>query len=135
MHLTFRVSKIDNRIGERTMAQENNMAMAKYIISIFRTQPMVVCSWGYSSPIAIKDGLRFRVNGFRHKGWCEVVYNEGMDTFTFRTIGRDGKAIREFEDVYFDNLVSVIDMTVETGRDSEEQYKARVNSWLGKGIA
>ena len=117
------------------MAQENNMAMAKYIISIFRTQPMVVCSWGYSSPIAIKDGLRFRVNGFRHKGWCEVVYNEGMDTFTFRTIGRDGKAIREFEDVYFDNLVSVIDMTVETGRDSEEQYKARVNSWLEKGIA
>lgn len=117
------------------MAQENDMAMAKYIMSIFRTQPMVVCSWGYNSPIAIKDGLRFRVNGFRHKGWCEVVYNEGMDTFTFRTIGNGGKTIRELTDVYFYTLVSVIDMTVETGQDSEEKYRARVNSWLGKGIA
>lgn len=107
-----------------------DMEMAKYIMRIFRTQPMVVCSWGFNSPIAIKDGLRFRVNGFIFKGWCEVQYNEGMDTFTFRTIGKEGKIIREIEDVYFDNLVSVIDLTVETGRDSEEQYKARVNSWL-----
>ncbi len=112
-----------------------DMSMAKYIMSIFKTQPMVVCSWGFHTPIAIKDGLRFRVNGFRHKGWCEVVYNEGMDTFIFRTIDRKGNTIREIEDVYFDNLVFVIDTTVETGRDSEEQYKERVNSWLGKVIA
>lgn len=112
-----------------------DMSMAKYIMSIFKTQPMVVCSWGFQTPIAIKDGLRFRVNGFRHKGWCEVVYNEGMDTFTFRTINRNGNTLREIEDVYFDNLVSVIDTTVETGRDDEEQYKKRVNSWLGEVIA
>ena len=112
-----------------------DMEMAKYIMSIFKTQPMVVCSWGFNTPIAIKNGLRFRVNGFRHKGWCEVVYNEGMDTFMFRTIDRKGNTIREIEDVYFDNLVIVIDTIVETGGDDEEQYKERVNSWLGKVIA
>lgn len=113
-----------------TQDNEADMAMAKYIMSILRTQPMVVCSWGFRSPIAISNGLRFHVNGFRHKGWCEVEYIDGRDTFTFRTLDSEGKPKYEAEDVYFDNLVSVVDYAVETGRDSEEVYKARVNQWL-----
>ena len=45
-----------------------DMEMAKYIMSILKSQPMVVCSWGLNTPIAIKDGLRDRVNGTRNKG-------------------------------------------------------------------
>lgn len=35
------------------------MEMAKYIMSILRTNLMVVFSWGFHYPIAIKNGLRF----------------------------------------------------------------------------
>ena len=41
------------------------MEMAGYIISILRTQLMVVWSWGFNSPIAIENGVRFKVQGFR----------------------------------------------------------------------
>ena len=109
--------------------------MAQYILNILRTQPMVMCSWGFRSPLVIKNGLRFHVNGFRHRGWCEVVYNEGSDLFSFCTYGIKGKIKHVVEEVFFDNLVNVIDAAVETGRMSDEEYKSKVTKWLKKGVA
>jgi uracil-DNA glycosylase len=37
------------------------MEMAAYILSIFRTQPMIVFSWGFHGTYAIKNGLCFSV--------------------------------------------------------------------------
>ena len=37
------------------------MEMAKYIMQILRSQLMVMWSWGFNSPIAIENGLRFKV--------------------------------------------------------------------------
>ncbi|MCR5193109.1 MAG: hypothetical protein K6D59_07365 [Bacteroidales bacterium] len=112
-----------------------DMDMAKYILCILKTQPNVVCSWGFHSPYVVKNGLRFHVNGFQHRGLCEVVYDEGRDTFTFRTFGKKGVTNYEMEDVYFDNLIEVIDSAVETGKLNEEQYKEKVTEWLEKGVA
>ena len=44
------------------------MEMAKYILSIFRTQPIVVFSWGFHGAYAISNGRRFSVNGYLHQG-------------------------------------------------------------------
>ena len=55
------------------------MEMAKYIMSIFKTQLMVVWSWGFNSPMAVNNGLRFKVQGFKFRGVAEVVYNEGSE--------------------------------------------------------
>lgn len=104
--------------------------MAQYILSILKTQPNVMMSWGFHSAMVIKNGLRFHVNGFQHKGWCEVMYDEGRDTFIFSTFGKGGKVLSVIEDVYFDNLIEVIDSAVETGKMSEEQYKEKVGNWL-----
>lgn len=104
--------------------------MAKYILRILKAQPNVVCSWGFRSPYVVKNGVRFHVNGFLHRGWCEVMYDEGRDTFTFCTFGSDGRVLTVVEDVYFDNLVSVIDYHVETKNDKSEKYKKQVNDWL-----
>ena len=109
--------------------------MARYILNILRTQPNVMMSWGFHSAMIIKNGLRFFVHGFQHKGWCSVVYDEGKDTFTFCTYGIRGNIKYQVEDVYFDNLVEIIDSAVETGRMSNEQYKERVSEWLKKGVA
>ena len=112
------------------MAQTVDTSMAKYIISIFKTQPNIVMSWGYHNATAIENGIMFLVSGFIFKGWVKVLYEEGLDTFTVSLINRRGTIVKTIEDVYFDNLVSVIDYNVETKDDQTEKYKQQVNAWL-----
>ena len=100
---------------------------AKYIIAILRTQPMVVFSWGFNSPTAIENGLAFQVQGYKHNGRVEVVYDEGLDLFVAKTINQDGTIRDEVEGIYIDQLVSVIDNLVE----KTEDYKERVHSSYG----
>lgn len=103
------------------------MEMAKYIMSILRSQTMIVLSWGFHNPVAINNGLRFKVQGYLHKGWVEVVYNEGRDLFEVRTINQDGSVKQEVEDVYFDCLVNVIDGMVERCSNYHEKVKETYN--------
>ena len=99
------------------------MEMAKYIMSILKTQLMAVWSWGFNSPTAIQNGLRFRVQGFKFKGIVEVVYNEGRDLFDV-SFSKAGKVVKSIDGVFFDELVSVIDGYVEKTSDYEERVKA-----------
>ena len=53
------------------------MEMAKYILSIFKTQLMVVYSWGFHKPMALENGLRFKVTGFKFtKNHVKLTNNE-----------------------------------------------------------
>ena len=90
------------------------MEMAKYILSILRTQPIVVFSWGFHNAHPIRNGLRFSVNGYLHQGDVEVIYNEGADLFVVNVLNADGTIMQQEEDVYLDCLVNVIDSLVET---------------------
>lgn len=103
--------------------------MAKYILSILRTQLMVVFSWGFHRPTALPndEGLSFKVNGFKHKGWVFVKYNEGKDLFDVELRDNSLNIVRSIEDVYFDQLVAVIDNAVEHAADYEEQVKKLYN--------
>ena len=92
--------------------------MANYIYTILVSKFMVVLSWGFNSPNAIANGLRFKVQGFKFSGTVEVVYNEGMDLFEVHL--SDG---RVEADVYADCLVDVIDVLVERTNDYEERVK------------
>lgn len=87
--------------------------MAEYILKILKSQLLIVFSWGFHKPVAIKNGLRFSVNGYLHQGEVEVVYVEGLDLFTVRTLKNDA-VVKEEEEVYLDCLVNVIDRMVET---------------------
>ena len=90
------------------------MEMAKYILSIFRTQPMIVFSWGFHDAYPIYNGLRFKLNGYLHQGLVDVVYNEGADLFVVSILNDDGTIKQQETDVYLDCLVNVIDRLVET---------------------
>ena len=90
------------------------MEMAKYILQILRTQPIVVFSWGFHNAYPICNGLRFSVNGYLHQGKVEVAYNEGADLFEVSTLNEDGSIKQQESDVYLDCLVNVIDGMVET---------------------
>ena len=92
--------------------------MANFIYTILISKVMVVFSWGFNSPIAITDGLRFKVQGFKFAGTVEVVYNAGTDLFEVHL--SDG---RVEADVYADCLVDVIDGLVERTDNYEERVK------------
>ena len=103
------------------------MEMAKYILAILRSQLMIVFSWGFHAAMAIENGLAFRVQGYKHQGRVEVVYDEGWDLFIVRTINQDGTIKEQEEGIYADGLVEVIDRMVEKTDD----YAARVKSQYG----
>ncbi len=103
--------------------------MAKYILSILRMELMVVFSWGFHSPMALPDdkGFAFKVNGFKHKGWVFIRYNEGKDLFDVELRDNSLNIVRSIEDVYFDQLVNVIDHAVERTSDYEKRVKDLYN--------
>ncbi|MBO5887603.1 MAG: hypothetical protein J6Q60_06260 [Bacteroidaceae bacterium] len=92
--------------------------MANYIYTILMSKLMVVLSWGFNSPNAITNGLRFKVQGVKFTGIVEVIYNAGMDLFEIYL--SDG---RVEADVYADCLVDVIDGLVERTDDYADRVK------------
>lgn len=103
--------------------------MADYILSILRMELMVVFSWGFHRPTALPNdgGLAFKVDGFKHRGWVFVKYNEGKDLFDVELRDKSLNVVRNIEDVYFDQLVAVIDNAVEHTENYEEQVKGLYN--------
>lgn len=105
------------------------METAKYIMSILRTQLMVVLSWGFHNPIAIENGLQFRVSGFKFKGIVEVKYDEGADLFNISFIKRN-KVVEVVNGVFVDMVVEVIDCTVERTADYKERVREEYSIWI-----
>ena len=99
------------------------MEMAKYIMTILKTQLMVVWSWGFHKPVALENGLQFRVQGFKFRGVVEVVYNEGRDLFDVSFI-KANKVVKSIDGVFFDMLVDTIDDFVEKTSDYEKRVAA-----------
>ncbi len=99
------------------------MEMARYILRILRSQLMVMFSWGFHSAYAIDNGLAFFVSGYLHKGKVEVVYDEGWDLFTVRTINGDGSVKEEQQVIYTDGLVATIDTMVEKCPDYADRVR------------
>lgn len=105
------------------MYMENNdsydLELAKYIWSIIKTQIAIFMSWGVNpeSVKAIEGGLEFECNGFKHTGKVQIVLDEGKDLFEVHLISEDGKKVKTIEDVFLDNLVSVIDENIEKTED------------------
>ena len=81
--------------------------MAEYILSILRSQLMIVFSWGANSFIGLENGLKFKVQGFKHNGWVKVLYNEATDLFDIEFIDFNDKTVKKTNGVFFDELLGV----------------------------
>lgn len=99
--------------------------MANYILAILRTSQNIVWSWGFNSPKPLENGLSFKVQGFLHKGWVSVEYNEGSDLFDVKLLTDQLKEVKSIEDIYVDQLVDVIDDAVECCDNYEEKVKSK----------
>lgn len=90
---------------------------------------MVVFSWGLHNPTELPDdkGLAFLVNGYKHRGWGFVKYNDGADLFDIELRKTDMQLVKIICNVYFDQLVNVIDWAVEKTADYDERVKEQYN--------
>jgi hypothetical protein len=101
------------------------MEMANYILSILKTDLNIVWSWGFHNPKSLENGLSFKVQGFLHKGWVLVEYNEGSDLFDIRLLTDQLKEVKSIEGVYFDKLINAIDDAVECCENYEQKVKGK----------
>lgn len=97
--------------------------MANYILSILRTNLNIVWSWGFNSPKPTQNGLSFKVQGFLHKGWVLVEYNESYDLFDIKLLTDQLKEVKSIEGIYVNQLVDVIDDIVECCDNYEQRVK------------
>ena len=105
------------------MDEDYSKEMALYILGIFRTNPFVVMSWGINpASIEVVDlGVKFHVQGFKHKGFIQVVLNEGEDLFEVTLFSEEGETVNTIEHIFVDNLIPVIDDAVEKCENYEER--------------
>lgn len=76
-----------------------------------------VWSWGAHAWIGGENYLEFKVQGFKLKGIVRIALN-GLDLYdiTFKNIKCE--TIKEFNDVYAEDMVDIIDNEVETDNGS-----------------
>lgn len=127
-NIKFKTTK--NKTTKIMNTTENNTSMARYIWRIFQ-HSTIPLSWGicFASVRTLSNGTEFHVQGFKMTGYVRVEYDEGSDTFTVTLTPDDNKENRKIiENVYLDNLISVIDENVEYC----ENYETKVRQWLRK---
>lgn len=101
------------------------MEMANYILSILRTNLNIVWSWGFHNPKPLENGLSFKVQGFLHKGWVCVEYNDGTDLFDIKLLTNQLKEVKSIQGIYVDQLIDVIDDMVECCENYEQKIKEK----------
>lgn len=105
------------------MASEEDIKIAHYIISILKSDPVIILSWGIdpSSIKTVPGGIQFHVQGFIIKGTVKITYLEGPDLFRIEIKPDEPEPVIVFDGIYFDNLISTIDEAVEHTGDYEKR--------------
>ncbi len=113
---------------------EHQHKIAAYILELMRYYPAIVMSWGIDNKTyrLAEDadgncGLSFHVQGFKHKGTVQVLYDEGCDTFLYHLITDTGETVKTRTDIFLDELIPAIDDAVE----KVENYEQRVMAEYG----
>lgn len=99
------------------------MEMANYILSVLKTDLNIVWSWGFHNPKPLENGLSFKVQGFLHKDWVVVEYNEGSNLFDIKLLSDQLEEVKSIEGIYVDQLVDVIDDMVECCNNYKQKIK------------
>ena len=120
-------------VSIKPMANKLTTDMSRYIWHILSLDPYIPMSWGIDLEGLESDdtSLEFHVQGFIHTGNVRITYIEGADVFQVTLYGEDGELKETINDVYNDNLVSVIDEKVEKQpQTTTDEYTAKVMNFL-----
>lgn len=71
--------------------------------------------------------LQFKVQGFKLKGSVRIILDEGSDTYIIQFFKKgENEAYKTIENVYFDDMVDLIDCEVETDDAKSADYAEKV---------
>lgn len=87
----------------------------------------VVMSWGVSKKCCTlyqnMPTLMLKVSALVHKGWVYISLNEGKDVYEVRLMNNKRECIKTIDEVYCDQLGSIIDGLIERPTTmTEEEY-------------
>lgn len=100
--------------------ENQSMEIAKTIKEqLFAINRTIVWSWGANSWTVVENGLAFKVQGFKFKGVVKITLTP-FDTYKVEFI-KAKKVVEEYPDVYFDELINIIDAYVEYTGDNYKQ--------------
>ena len=90
----------------------------------------VVMSWGVSKKCCSlyqnMPTLMLKVSALVHKGWVYISLNEGMDVYEVRLMNNKHECIKTINEVYCDQLGSIIDELIERPASmTEEEYSKK----------
>jgi hypothetical protein len=114
-----------NMTEEAVMTREAyNKKMFSYIWNVFQ-HSIIPFSWGFSHTRVIDGGTEFHVQGFKVTGSVKVQYIDGLDLFKVTiTPDSDQEHPITFDDVYIDQLITIIDDAVEKVDDYAKAVRA-----------
>jgi hypothetical protein len=116
-----------------TLKQNNTMTLELYnqlrelgkrpfnldeTLLVLRSNRPIFWSWGVSKLLKVESqkqeeiGLVMKVNGHHHKSWVLITLSWD-DTYTIHIINNVGRVLNIYENIYFDQLVEVIDNRIE----------------------
>ncbi len=82
-------------------------------LQVLRHNPMVFFSWGVQAMKNFSNKiLRFKVNGHHHKGHVYITVN-GSDLYDVYLTTTRGNIVKEMKDIYFDELQTRVDNSIE----------------------
>lgn len=86
-------------------------------LQILSNNKAIFWSWGVSNMVNLQNkGLLLKVSGNHHKGWVLVTLG-WEDLYKVKIISNNGKVLNEYEGIFFDLLVEIIDNRIEKIKD------------------
>ena len=80
---------------------EHQHKIAAYILELMRYYPSVILSWGidnssyrFATVANGNYGLQFHVQGFKHTGTVQILYDEGSDMFLYHLLTDTGEIVK-----------------------------------------
>jgi hypothetical protein len=95
------------------------------VLFLIKQSGSIGWSWGIEKIQYHSPSLSIFVNGFIHRGRVQISVS-WKDLYHIEFYNTDEKWIKTIEDIYVDELISVLDKEIERGDISEEEYKSNV---------
>tara|TARA_Y100000004_G_C8825336_1_gene373761 strand:+ start:115 stop:462 length:348 start_codon:yes stop_codon:yes gene_type:complete len=111
---------MERHIEIASTIRDQILTLDPYALMAYGASKFVALSKEHAKDLAALGGLKFKVNGLKHKGHV-IISLMGNDTYTVRTCkitltGKNaGRVVfkEEAEDVYADQLIDILDRFVE----------------------
>ena len=102
-----------NELFSKLMVKGEREFNLNETLLVLRSNQSIYWSWGVSKLVNLQNkGLIMKVNGHHHKGWVLITLG-WEDLYKVYIVSNTGNTLDQYEGIFFDQLVEVIDDRIE----------------------